>query len=143
MKYAFVVLATLATLSDMAKTTGAVPEQPGWLGLGYTYNVTNTRTGRTVWLFVRQIAPKSPAERAGLKVQDVITGINGKQISYRDELETLHFFSGIHQGEHVQLQVSRGRTVQTVTVVADALPPEMAKRRQLNEEVAKRQRGQP
>lgn len=96
-----------------------------------------------VWLFVRQIAPGSPADRAGVKSQDVITGINGKKISFRDALETLNFFNGIRQGEHVQLKISRGRTVQTITIVADALPPDMAKRRLLNTEVAKSQRGQP
>jgi len=96
-----------------------------------------------VWLFVRQIAPGSPAERAGVKTQDVITGINGNKISFRDALETLNFFNGVRQGERVQFKISRGRTVQTITIVAEALPPDMAKMRLLNAQVAKSQRGQP
>jgi serine protease Do len=113
---------------------------PGWLGLGYTYHVTNTSTGRMVWLFVRQIAPGSPADRAGLKTQDVITLINGKRISFIDELAALKFFSEIRPGQRVMLGVARGRTVQTVTIVAGDAPPYMGERRRINEELAKAQR---
>jgi S1-C subfamily serine protease len=143
MKYAFILLAALTASSAMAGTAAAPVPASGWLGLGYTYNATNTSAGRMVWLFVRQIAPGGPADRAGLKTQDVITAINGKTIAFKDELDTLNFFSGIHQGDRVQLKVSRGKTVQTITIVADPLPPDMVKRRRLNEEVAKSQRAVP
>jgi S1-C subfamily serine protease len=144
MKYAFILLAALTASSAMAGTPGAAPvPASGWLGLGYTYNATNTSTGRMVWLFVRQIAPGGPADRAGLKTQDVITAINGKKITFKDELDTLNFFSGIHQGDRVQLKVSRGKTVQTLNIVAGPLPSDMVKRRRLNEEVAKSQRAAP
>ena len=142
MKYALLLLAALTASSGRTTTAEAASPPPaGWLGIGYTYNVTNTSTGRVVWLFVRQIAPRGPADRAGLKPQDVITGINSKKISFRDELETLNFFSGVRQGQHVQLEVRRGRSVVTFTIVADALPPDMAKRRLINENVAKAQAG--
>ncbi len=93
-----------------------------------------------VWLFVRQIVPGGPADRAGLKTQDVITLINGKRISFIDELAALNFFSGIRPGQRVLLGVVRGRTVQTVTIVAAGAPPYMVERRRINEEVAKAQR---
>ena len=141
-KYALTLLATLAASSILA-AGAASPAPPGWLGLGYTYNATNTSTGRMVWLFIRQTAHGGPADRAGLKPQDVITAINGKSLSFRDELEALHFFSGIRQGQRVQLKISRGRTVQIVTVVAAALPPGMAEQRRFNEELAKAQRAAP
>jgi len=144
MKYTFILLAALTASSSMATTVAAPVPASGWLGLGYTYNATNNpSTGRMVWLFVRQIAPGGPADRAGLKTQDVITAINGKRIAFKDELDTLNFFSGIHQGDRVQLKVSRGKTVQSITIVADPLPPDMIKRRRLNEEVAKSQRAGP
>jgi C-terminal processing protease CtpA/Prc len=139
-RYALLLLAALTASSGRTTTAEAASPPPaGWLGLGYTYNVTNTSTGRVVWLFVRQIAPRGPADRAGVKPQDLITGINSKKISFKDELETLNFFTALRQGQRVQLEVRRGRNVLTFTIVADAVPPEMAKRRLINENVAKAQ----
>jgi S1-C subfamily serine protease len=141
-KYALTLLATFAASSILAAGV-ASPAPPGWLGLGYTYNATNTSPGRMVWLFIRQIAHGGPAERAGLKPQDVITAINGKPLSFRDELETVNFFSGIRQGQRVQLKISRGRSVQIVTIVAVALPPGMAEQRRIDEQLARAQRAAP
>jgi len=142
-RYALLLLAALTASSGRTSTVEAASSPPaGWLGLGYTYNVTNTSTaGRVVWLFVRQIAPRGPADRAGVKPQDVITGINSKKISFKDELETLNFFTVLRQGQRVQLEVRRGRSLLTFTILADAVPPEMAKRRLINENVAKAQAG--
>lgn len=95
-----------------------------------------------VWLFVRQIAPGGPADRAGLKTQDLITAINGKKITFIDELETLNFFIRIRQGEHVQLKINRGKAALILNVVAGAAPPGMAEKRLINTAVAKAQRGQ-
>ena len=140
MKYALILLAALTASSALAKAVEEAPLRvPGWLGLGYTYNVTNGSAGRIVWLFVRQIAPGGPADRAGLKIQDVIIGINGKSNSFGDELATLNFFNGIRSGERIKITIRRGRTVRTITVIADPLPPEMVKRRQLNADVARAQ----
>jgi S1-C subfamily serine protease len=139
-KYAF-ILAMLLAPAGLAKTTGpASLSTPGWLGLGYTVNVTSTATGRMVWLFVRQIAPGGPAERAGLKTQDVITAMNGNRITFRDELETLNFFNGIRAGQRVQLRVARGRAILTVTIVAGPVPPEMVEQRRINAALAKGKR---
>ena len=142
MKYALTLLATLAASSILAAGV-ASPAPPGWLGLGYTYNSPNTSPGPMVWLFIRHIAHGGPAERAGIKTQDVITAINGRTLSFRAELETLNFFSGIRQGQRVQLKISRGRTVQIVTIVAVALPAGMAERRRINEQLARAQRAAP
>jgi S1-C subfamily serine protease len=120
----------------MAKPDAPLPPAPGWLGLGYTYNVTGTPAVRVVWLFVRQIAFGGPADRAGLKVHDVITAINGKNITFRDELETLNFFTGVQQGQRVQLRIRRGISESTITIIAGAPPLGMAERRRINTAVA-------
>ncbi|HXI97774.1 MAG TPA: PDZ domain-containing protein [Gemmatimonadaceae bacterium] len=141
MRYAFILAAMLLAPAGLAKAAApASLSTPGWLGLGYTFNVTGATTGRTVWLFVRQIAPGGPAERAGLRAQDVITEINGNKITFSDELETLDFFNGIRAGQRVQLKVARGRAILTVTIVAGPLPPERVEQRRINAALAKGKR---
>ena len=55
---------------------------------------------------ILQVVPDSPAEKAGLKVDDVITKLNDKMVSSRDELvSAVHRFS---PGQEVTLEVRRG-----------------------------------
>lgn len=58
-------------------------------------------------LLIRSIAPKSPAEKAGLKVGDVIVGADGKKV------ETLEQLNGVLQnkkkGEKLVLEVIRDK----------------------------------
>jgi S1-C subfamily serine protease len=111
--------------------------QSGWLGIGFTYNVSNAPSGRMVWLFVQQLAPGGPAERAGLKPQDVITAINGRLLWFNQEAEALRYFSEVRSGDRVALKVKRGSSTFTITVVAGNVPPDIAERRRMNEARAK------
>jgi S1-C subfamily serine protease len=113
------------------------PRADGWLGIGYTFQVTNASTGRIVWLFVKQTAPSGPAERAGLKPQDVITAINGKPLWFRNDDDALSFFRGVRVGDTLVLQVKRGNTMRKVIIVAAAVPPEAVRLRKNNQAIAK------
>ena|ERR1041385_8224575 len=128
-----VVLAVLVTLT--AATTP--PRPPGWLGLGYTYHVTNAPAGRIVWLFVQQTAPGGPAERAGLKPQDVITAINGRPLWFSNDVDALNFFGGVKLGQTFVMQVKRGKTLRNVSVTAGKVPPDIARLRKMNQAIAK------
>lgn len=123
--------------------SGTPPPTPGWLGLGYTYHETRGPAGRVVWLFVQQIVPAGPAEKAGLKPQDVITGINGKPLPFRGEIDALNYFSGVKPGERFEFEVRRGATRRTLTVVAVHAPPNIAQVRRNNQILAKAHRATP
>ncbi len=62
--------------------------------------------GLPVGADVRTVAPNSPASRAGLKPQDVITAINGQPIDDQHDLKTV--LDSFHVGVTVKLNVFRG-----------------------------------
>jgi S1-C subfamily serine protease len=67
------------------------------------------------------VSPNSPAEQAGLQAGDVITKVDGKQISDQNPLANLLIFS--HKpGDTVTLTIERNGTEQTVTVTLGERP---------------------
>ena len=64
-------------------------------------------------VIVSQLDPASPALLAGLRVGDVITAINSKEIA--DEADLVAEFYGTHVGDRIRLTVWRGGQTQTVT----------------------------
>ena len=97
---------------------GAV--QIPWLGVDVTDIVY--RYGR-----MRLIAPEisfvhagSPGDRAGLKVGDLLLGINGKEINGRSDLNA--YLSAFTAGKVVSLKLWRGQTETTLKVKTGTLP---------------------
>jgi len=81
----------------------------GWLGFGFTRHESASRNNTTqVWLFVRNVVESGPAARAGLRVQDVITRVNGKPVAFRSDTEVVEFVEAIRPGDRVRLTVRRG-----------------------------------
>jgi S1-C subfamily serine protease len=143
MKTASILFAAAAFLASIAGANGpAAHRSPGWLGIGYHFNVTPGPAGRTVWLFVQQVAPGGPAQRAGLQRQDVITAIDGRALWFRNQIDALDFFGGVNVGQKVVLTVRRGRSVRNVPVMAGKPPVDLAERRRLNEAIAKAEQDQ-
>jgi S1-C subfamily serine protease len=122
-------------LTTIASLTAATPRGPGWLGLGYTYNASGSPP--VVWLFVRDVPPGSPAARAGVRPHDVITTINGHRIAFKNDIESLNFFAGMHAGDRVTFGIRRGAQTLAITVVATQAPPDIARRRERNQALAK------
>jgi|GEM_PF-2086734 len=90
---------------------------PGWLGLGFLYHPP-TRANANGWMYVQRLAPRGPAERAGLFPGDVITAIDGQPIRYADELSLLQRMSRISGGSVVHLTFRRGIQNGSVAVTA-------------------------
>jgi S1-C subfamily serine protease len=90
---------------------------PGWLGLGFLYH-PSTRGHVDGWLYVQRLAPRGPAERAGLFPGDVITAIDGQPIRYADEQSLLLRLSRISGGTIVHLTFRRGTQAGAVAVTA-------------------------
>jgi serine protease Do len=57
-------------------------------------------------VIVSDVVPGSPAETAGLKVQDIVTGIDGQTVGNLPALVTHLYMRG--EGEHIKLNVIRG-----------------------------------
>lgn len=70
--------------------------------------------GRPVWpAAVGKVAAGSPAATAGLRTGDVVTGVNGRAVSYWEDLERIVAGS---DGQPLTLRVRRDDAEQTVTL---------------------------
>jgi membrane-associated protease RseP (regulator of RpoE activity) len=87
----------------------------GFLGI-----VTEEEDGK---LTVGQVVPKSPAEKAGIKEDDIILAINGTAVKTRDEL--IKILSKTKPGDTAQLQIKSGDKEKTMKIeLAKAAMPE-------------------
>jgi serine protease Do len=66
------------------------------------------------------IAPQSPAERAGIQVDDQIVRVDGLLIQSADDL--VHLIRGRRPGQEISLEVRRGATMLQIRVVLDKRP---------------------
>ncbi len=121
----------IVTILICASAEGAAP-RPGWLGFGFSVH----HRGRATWLYVRAVGPGGPAEKAGLMAQDVITSIDGRAVSFRNDVEAVTFFHQILAGQKVRLQVSQRQHRRTMVIAAVPLPPHLEAQRKRNLELA-------
>ncbi len=98
------------------KTKGEVTR--GWLGVAIQdlskemaeyYNLKETKG-----VLVAKIFENDPADKAGIKAQDIITSINGKKIETSRELTSM--IAGLVVGEKVEVTVLRNGKEKTFTV---------------------------
>ena len=69
----------------------------------------------TAGAFVTDVSPGSAAEAAGLRIEDVIVGVNGRAVAGPDALRNL---IGLHRpGESVEIEYIRNGSHQTVSAV--------------------------
>ncbi|MBI5039525.1 MAG: DegQ family serine endoprotease [Nitrospirae bacterium] len=122
----FAVPATLArkVMEDIVEK-GKV--ERGWLGV-YIQDITpemanalklNSANG----VIVSKVQADSPAEKAGLKEEDVISRFNAKEVHNSVELST--WIAGTHAGTSVTLNVLRDGEPMDLTVKLGELTPEM------------------
>lgn len=67
------------------------------------------------------VTPGGPAQKAGLMENDVITAINGNQVSGSLPLET--GLENFKPGDNLQLQVQRGQAILNLSLVVGTLKP--------------------
>lgn len=73
------------------------------------------RTGK-----ITMIAEKSPAERAGLKVDDVLIQLDGKKVSSQQEVNNILYKK--RQGDEIALQIQRGSDMLTIRLKLEKRP---------------------
>lgn len=93
-----------------------------WLGLSGTDVDPSTAARHAVnrGSVIRTIEPRSPADRSGLRVEDVITAVEASLIATTDDLTMLVRRHG--PGEEIQLTVVRSGIPRTVRVRLDRTP---------------------
>jgi C-terminal processing protease CtpA/Prc len=99
----------------------------GWLGIGLSFSGSMQRVsngGGTRWTFfeppeVHSVLADSPAERAGLRPDDVLTHIAGVRL---DTKKGGRLFSRIVPGQSVEFTIEREGFSRTVVIVAEERP---------------------
>jgi serine protease Do len=114
---------TAANVYNQIIKTGKVTR--GSIGITFSNNAENTRNllkayghGATEGVFVASVQPGGPSEKAGLKAEDIITAVNGKQV--RDGNELVNIVSNTPVGTPLDLNVLRdGKRENFKVTVAD------------------------
>jgi len=84
---------------------------------------------------IMKIVADGPAEKAGLKENDVIVGFNGRRVDSVRELQRL--LTETPAGRNVSIEVIRGSSHQTVTAQLGKRSPEFRWRPELDEQIRK------
>ena len=93
-----------------------------YLGVAVVSRPAQTRNGFEGGAGVENVAPNSPAERAGVKPQDVIVGFGEEPVRSNDDLLSMLDESAI--GQDFDLRVLRGGRERTLNVRPQELPAE-------------------
>ena len=100
----------------------------GWLGvqiqplsddMARTYKMKDNKGA-----LVSDVTSESPAEKAGLKADDVVVGVDGKGIEDNNDLS--RYIASKSPGSTVNLRVLRGGAEQTIAVTLGTFPEETA-----------------
>jgi membrane-associated protease RseP (regulator of RpoE activity) len=104
---------------------GTTTDQP-WLGA----QIKRTSDG----LAVSAVIADSPAEKAGLKRGDIITAVDGTQVS--DMQALLNAIKGKKVGDSLTLSITRGGNAQDITVTLEARPAPLTSTNQILPELS-------
>ena len=130
----------IVALLCIAVLLGATDQRAqGTLGLGYTLHADPEQEVKQ-WLVVRGTLPDGPAAKAGILPNDLIVAINGKPLSFRDDVDLLDFFASIRAGDRVEATLLRGDEKRKVVLVAAAMTAEQQERWKQNYELARKKR---
>ena len=73
-------------------------------------------------VYIDDVTPGSCAEKAGIEAGDIITTIDGTEVTSYDELRSV--IRRHHAGDSVDIEIYRADEARTVTVVLDEEKPE-------------------
>jgi len=100
----------------------------GWMGVSIqalsddmarTYRMKDNKGA-----LISDVTPDSPAEKAGLKADDVVVGVDGRAIEDNGDLS--RYIAAKAPGTTVNLRLLRGGTEQTIAVTLGTFPEETA-----------------
>ena len=134
------LVAVLPSLSSTALDAGrsssdsavAAEEKspPGMLGFGFHYHRPEAEPGAVSdgFLSIHGVAPGSPAQKAGLRIQDLVVAIDDEPLRFDGMADVLGFFYGVKPRQKLKLTVKRGTQTIPMELVAAVMTPEQAQR---------------
>ena len=106
-------------ISDLVEYGGVIR---GWLGVGVDLLLGLDEQGRTTQsLLVTEIAPRGPAERAGIQVGDLIIGLEGAPVS--DARQAMQTIARLRPGDRVLVGLQRKEQLFEVDAIVATRQP--------------------
>ncbi len=110
MGYAIPITGAIPMINELIDRQLVAANEQGFLGINVTtaQNVSDAiaeRFGMPIGVYVNEVVGDSPAERAGLKQSDIITGIDGVTIKTIDELKDILSYKKAGQTINITVQV--------------------------------------
>jgi S1-C subfamily serine protease len=100
----------------------AAPSTPrGWIGMRFC-RYEPPREPEPGWIEVSAVAPGSPAEKADLRVGDLVVALDGEPLAFEDAEQVARFFRSRETGEKLKLTVLRGQVEKAILINVGALP---------------------
>ena len=113
-----------------------VENRPGWLGLGVAPQVdAGDPIGRST-LVVQRLAVDGPAAKAGIRPGDVIRAVDGRSMTFADDLEMLAWFAKIRPSQQLSLTVERRGKLMQIVIGATRMNDEQYALWQKNQRLA-------
>lgn len=92
----------------MAAAVASAQEAPrGWIGFRFCHYEPSSES-ESGWIEVSEIAPGSPAGAAGMAAGDLIVGLNGHTLPWREAAEVAKFLRSQEPGSSLAFTVRRG-----------------------------------
>ena len=111
------------------------PPPRAWVGFGFTHHASNSE--KPGWLHVLRVAADGPAQRAGIRVHDIITAIDGKPIAFANDVAALDHFAKVKVGAKLRLRVTRREGQRDIVLMTVPLPEQRRKQWDRNYEHAR------
>ncbi len=106
---------------DVLYDDGLIKGKRAYLGLSLTQMTPELReffgASKDSGILVSQVAADSPAAKAGVRVGDVVAGVDGKTVASQRDL--LRAMKDKHAGDSVRLDVIRGKARQSIVATAE------------------------
>lgn len=116
---------TVKQIIPILQQEGSVPR--GWLGVSIRDMNANLRAAYSApngGVLVEQVGPDTPAERAGLRAEDVVTAVDG--VPVKDTWELQKAIASHRPGEKVTLSIIRDGKPQELPVTLGEAPSQVA-----------------
>lgn len=111
-------------LFSIAAASHAADEspRPGYMGFAFTSDRGSSTKPPAGWLTVRNIREGEAADRAGLKVGDLIIAIGDQHIEFRDDLDVFKILESVKPGRKSSLTIIRRGKKQRLTITPRPMP---------------------
>jgi len=112
----FTLVSALAVGAPALKDKEPLGKGPGYLGITFTKDEGG--------LQITEVKPGGPAEKGGLKVDDLIIKLDGADMSNADTTDLVKLVAGLRPGTVVAVEVKRGAETLTLKIKLGPRPPD-------------------